>query len=659
MQQAKARAQTAEEEQQRLAAEEEFERAEALNEVIQRSSAEAHSRIGTLADLRASVRMLEQTFAQERADCVSNFLSAANSLRATREQLEVALTQQQTSAQRQWDLEDSRIKAELERIGLEKGHFEREEKALSGDSERTEEAIRTQTGDLSSRKQELESSMDDLSEEIRILQEQLALKLAAQQQLARDLDLVDGKIGEVRKKYDRQLQRISDRQHALQQSKAECLEEESAVLAEQAVMEAQAAEHLRKKQEATAWATSLVADIQVADVLLDKLKPSGALTNAQIATISPLETATEDATTTELKRSMDAISYLLNKKRLQTTELHSQRDDLVSESRRLADLALVLDAEKKSHAAAKRFKEAAAAAKELKEVQAAKEVADASIEGTDSAMAATSLEIAQLEEQEVKTANSLRDAHRQGDIARFEALLTRASEVRAMHKKVVRFKRRLDGVVVPKEDIGEGVVSFLLAELDAIQREALSLKALHSLPHDVLLLTAVTEDDVEVEVDETDCTIENPIPPSDAAEQNNSSASTESTSNNADPESSRESKDATGFISESIEYHQHEFAVETDVLEGIPAGEASSAEELESAKEENEETKCSAEVTEMAGDVELVLPDSEEQLAVQRATRMREAKVNLQFLFSSSSTARQLFIIIQHRIFTDFDEQYC
>ena len=644
MQQAKSRAQTAEEEQQRLAAEEEFERAEALNEVIQRSSAEAHSRIGTLADLRASVRMLEQTFAQERADCVSNFLSAANSLRAMREQLEVALTQQQTSAQRQWDLEDSRIKAELERIGLEKGHFEREEKALSGDSERTEEAIRTQTGDLSSRKQELESSMDDLSEEIRILQEQLALKLAAQQQLARDLDLVDGKIGEVRKKYDRQLQRISDRQHALQQSKAECLEEESAVLAEQAAMEAQAAEHLRKKQEATAWATSLVADIQVADVLLDKLKPSGALTNAQIATISPLETATEDATTTELKRSMDAISYLLNKKRLQTTELHSQRDDLVSESRRLADLALVLDAEKKSHAAAKRFKEAAAAAKELKEVQAAKEVADASIEGTDSAVASTSLEIAQLEEQEVKTANSLRDAHRQGDIARFEALLTRASEVRAMHKKVVWFKRRQAGVVVPKEDIGEGVVSFLLAELDAIQREALSLKALHSLPHDVLLLTAVTED--EVEVDETDGAIENAIPSSDAAEHNNSSASTESTSNNADPESSRESKDATGFISETIEHHQHEYVVETDVPEGISAGEVSSAEGLETAKEENEETRSSAEVTEIAGDVELALPDSEEHLAVQRATRLREAKVNLQFLFSPSSTARQLFIFL-------------
>ena len=108
--------QAAEEEQTRLALEEDFERAEALNEVIRGRDAEVRAREVALGDLRNSVRLLEETFAHERSDCVSSFVRATHSLRATREQLQAALAQQQSSSERQWDLEDSRIRAELERI---------------------------------------------------------------------------------------------------------------------------------------------------------------------------------------------------------------------------------------------------------------------------------------------------------------------------------------------------------------------------------------------------------------------------------------------------------------------------------------------------------------------------------------------------------------
>lgn len=476
--------QATEEEQTRLAAEEDFEKAEALNDVIQSSAAEVRAREVVLADLRTSVRMLEETFAHERADCVSNFLRAANSLRATREQLVVALTQQQSSVERQWDLEDSRIRAELERISLEKGHFEREEQALSGDSERTEEAIRTQTGDLSDKKKELESSMEAVSEEIRILQEQLALKVSAQQLLAADLDRVDGKIGEVRKKYDRQLQRIADRQIALQSSKAECLEEESAVLREQQVLETQAAEASKIKLTAAAWATSLETDLQISDVMLSKLKAAtGGLEGYSMASLCSVDAAVEGAATVELRRNLEAISYLLHKKRVLLAELQLQRDKLVVESRRLADLLPVYEAEKKAHASAKRFKEAAAVAKELKEVLAAKETIERDVDELDASASATTADIDQLVDQETVTSKALRDAHRQGDIARFENLLVQAAEVRVMQRLVA--SKRKDPESGDSEDIGNGVLTFLSTELEALQKEAAVLKDLHSLPQDV------------------------------------------------------------------------------------------------------------------------------------------------------------------------------
>lgn len=497
-----------------------FERAEALNAVIQNNIAESHARQAAVADLRTSVKLLELTFAQERADCVNNILRAANSLRASREQLEVALSQQLASTERQWDLENSRIRGELERIALEKGHFEREEQALTGDSERTEEAIRTQTGDLAEKKEGLESAMDALNEEIRALQEQLALKLAAQLLLSSDLKQVDGKIGEVRKKYDRQLQRISDRQEALQQSKAECLDEESAVLREQALLEAQAADSKTSKQQSSLWACSLAADVEIAEVLLSRLKSSsGGSGDTQIASIGATEAAADDASSAELKRNQEAILYLLNKKRALITELHAHRDSLICESKRLADLLPVFDAEKKACAAGKRFKEAAAAAKELKEAQTAKEAIDADVERTDGALATASSEIAQLEDQEVVVSNAIRDARRKSDISRFEALILRASEVRAMRRLVKRTQRRLakqNGAMVV-HGIGESVFLFLSAELEAVRREGQVLRELHSLPEEVVVSEEEEEDDDEEEKEEEELGVEKDAPDDSSA----------------------------------------------------------------------------------------------------------------------------------------------
>lgn len=505
MQAAAKRQEEAEEEQSRLAALEEFERADALNEVIHTCSAESEARQAVLRDLRASVRLLEETFAQERAECISNFHRACNSLRVTREQLGLALAQVQSSSSRQFEMEESRIRAELERIGLEKGHFQREEEALQGDAERTEEVIRAQTVDLSAKKGELEASIGVLDEEILLLQQQLAAKMAAQQQLSKELGQVDGKIGEVRKKYDRQLQRIADRQAALEQSKRECLQEESAVMLEQTSLQRQVQNSKECHSSAAQWAHALETDVTIAEALLSNLSPTRSASSADrcaLASINRLEASSEDVSTQELRRNIDAINYLLSKKRALVVELQDQHDSLLTEARRVGELLPKLDAEKKAHAASKRFKEAAAVAKELKELQAAKDASDAEVERLSTLMDNTLVEVSALEEKHAASSKALRDAHRQHDVSRFEALLLRVQEVRALQKQVhkeVRKRKRVAGVGEEGARTGgeggeghsgpaelfEAAGRFFSSELLSCLSEAAAIKERHALPQEL------------------------------------------------------------------------------------------------------------------------------------------------------------------------------
>jgi hypothetical protein len=494
---ARTRRDEAEQEQARLAQLEDFEGADALNAVVDQCGTEMRASEAALRDLTVSVRLLEQTFAQERADSINGLCRTAATLKATKEQLASSAAQMKSSAEKQSAVELARIAAELERIGLEKGHFEREESALSGDSERTEEAIRSQTGDLSERKAELQRAVGGVEEEIRILQEQLAAKLAERSSLSADLDQVEGRIGEVRKKYDRQLQRIADRQAALRQSKQECLDEEGAVLADQAALSAQSARDIEAAQQVREWAASLELDTAVLDAFLANLSAK-AQSTGQIASISCLEAAGGDVTAEALRKNLEAILFLTSKKHAAVGELRANCDALLMESRRLGEQIPQLEAEKKAHAAAKRFKEAAAVAKDLKDVQSAKEGVDAEVAAAEASITHTLDEIDQLAAQQAAAEIQLAEAQRKRDVDRFETLLVRAAEVRDLQKLVRKHARKVSGgaditaapvsgsvdssAIAACRATPQAVQVFLAIELDAVLREAAVVKERYGLP---------------------------------------------------------------------------------------------------------------------------------------------------------------------------------
>lgn len=66
----------------------------------------------------------------------------------------------------------------------------------------------------------------------RRIEELLLARRAEESRLAKELVSVEGRLGEVRKKYDRQLQRLQDRREALKATQSECLQEEEDLTAQ-------------------------------------------------------------------------------------------------------------------------------------------------------------------------------------------------------------------------------------------------------------------------------------------------------------------------------------------------------------------------------------------------------------------------------------------
>jgi hypothetical protein len=492
-----------------------------MNGVIVRCNEEAAARERRQADLKSSVRLLEESFAQERADCIHEFKRATGALKAVKEQLQAGVAQQQTTIDRQIELEDARVRAELERISLEKSHIEREEQALEGDTALTESAISSQTGDLGVKKSSLESSKVAIDEEIRVLEEMLAEKVAARAQLTAELDLVDSKIGEVRKKYERQLNRIFDRKAIVQQSKDECLQEEASVMRDKSQLETQAKEGKASLHSLRDWTSTLEADIFVAETLLSNLSTSSnkagkdAGGSSLIASISTLESSS-DPEVEKLVHTEEALSNRLADQRASVVEQQAQREDLLAESRRIAETIPKLDAEKKQHASSKRFKEAAAVAKDLKDLQTEKESLDITIQTVDASILDTISSVTKTEEQLAACARQLKEAHREQDVVRFDGLTQRAQDVRVMlHvvRKHVTLRAKIKNSSSVSQnphvvDMCDATLAFLEMELAAVLQEAEGIQQLYGLEMPEVLQQGATwaeseeEEEQEVAVEE-------------------------------------------------------------------------------------------------------------------------------------------------------------
>ena len=195
-------------EQHRLAQLEEFDRADALTTTVEGLRNQLLELIGLTKQLNDEVTTLQQDSTALHKEQLGTLGDVLEMIENIRKQQEVELEILREDADRRQNSEKSRIAVEEDRIALEKKHIDREDESLREEAELTENSIASQSGDMNSRRDETTEQLNIISREIEDLEQQLRMKQAEQRRLRLELEGINSRINDVRRKYDRQLQVI-------------------------------------------------------------------------------------------------------------------------------------------------------------------------------------------------------------------------------------------------------------------------------------------------------------------------------------------------------------------------------------------------------------------------------------------------------------------
>lgn len=478
-------------EQNRLAQEEDFERAEAMNDVINQARVEIDVNIDHIKMLKVSAVNLSNSFQLSRQSLLDRIASEQSELDSVKVALENELSVSSLSGAENRscvdELEESRLRAEQERISLEKSHFEREEEALSNELQVTEEAIRTQSGDFQTSREAVELNLLSVQSEIKRLEQQLLVKRQEERSLLLDLTQVETKIGEVRKKYERQLQRIHDRSQALASTKFECLSEERALTIEHEIYLAKIRQVVETRAALTRWTSAVGRNLDALLTFIDGIKHNDELLASQQRSLLSLVSSISSCDSTDVDRnglqdSLDQcyISLLGAQKVLEGLE--SQMTALTTESHSISEQIPKLEVEKKTHATSKRFKEAAAVAKDIKDFLLRRDVIDQEVGSVGAAMDEQALVVSSCRNSYNAAVEELKEAHRQQDIARFDTLLTVARLLRGNKSSIGNIDFSGEDLE-PFRNLNEAMERLLDDELFAVLFEAEIIKGEHTLPN--------------------------------------------------------------------------------------------------------------------------------------------------------------------------------
>lgn len=510
----------AEQQQANYALIEDFDSADAMNQVIETHHVEIGKKLSSLDELKVATKELEVTYNEERHQCISDFFNAISALNSTKQSLEKAVCEMKIVTNSQVQNEADRISAELERVSLEKSNFEREEESLTADTTRIEELMRSQTVDLDKRKADLEVNINVVEIEIQALEEELRKKRSELDTYRDEWSKVSSKLHDSHKKYDRQLQRLADRRVTLFESKNECLSEELALLQERQDITDQERRETDKKQSLLLWVSSLDACVKAAEVFHSKMisrvnaSPTAEPLIASMPSLQSLESDDQYILDASLLEATDALSNAQE----EVIRIERQGEQVLSSIKLIFDQIPKLEVDKKQHASNKRFKEAASVANEIKMLIARKEVLDRELEEVEQRRLVVTDSIVALESDRDAALTAATDAQRAASMQRFESLSLRYKEIRLLMNTLDKNKscsplKDIDLEVTANSNFYETMGSFLGAELSSITLEAQAIQDKYRLPQSleqsveealrISIEEEIVDDILDVEVDRT------------------------------------------------------------------------------------------------------------------------------------------------------------
>jgi len=417
-----------EKEQQKLAEQEEFEKADVLSTAIDKLRGDIEIHQKNIVKLNTNASNAERKVEQATGAHDAAVIKVLNSLQDFSNKILLEKSKILEASKEKHDKEDTRLRAEEERISLEQKHVEKAEEVLEEELRTTEDAIQAQSGDAVAQEAEMAEKLTLVSMEIDALEAQLAAKREEEKKLKIEMTAIQGKVFEVRKKYDRQLKNIKERKEVIEINKYECHKEKSLLDTERASLDKDIERVSSLVEEMDKQKESVTFDIQIIEILQKSQRNNVTSTSG-----SEKVPVVNDEFKHALTEASMAIADAIN----QQTALTKRVELLGLENRDIDDKIPKLETEKKAHAAAKRFKEAAAVAKDIQTFKTKQEENIKEIDEITSEIPKHADIVFALRQKEVEAKAKLLAAQKDEDIIRFNKLQKRAKELQVARRKII------------------------------------------------------------------------------------------------------------------------------------------------------------------------------------------------------------------------------
>lgn len=481
-----------------FAKQEEFDEAELITGEIEQVNKDLQIKLSLKEKLIEKLHKHRIDYEAEKSQLIKNFDKSFDGLSIVCEKTMREISLSKVKVDEFAEEERSRIEVEQQRIDLEKSHCDREQHTLDSESGVIEEAIKSQVGDFYAKKETTEVQLFAVQDEIRKLEEVLAQKRLEEAELSKSLKLVDNKIGEVRKKYDRQLHRIQERKDALSRSQRECEMEQEQVNRTTELLEKTISDAVTVVAEASEMIRWKQTESQASQWIVDDLHPSCGLSDdANAYTMAPLSLdyswygTVSDSILCDIvqdnqqhsKSDNDRLGDLhqaVEKKELEVAqvkghvdEIHVKHELLVTRQKTVLETIERCEIAKKLHAANKRFKEAANSAKELKEATDLKEKLDQKIADSQVMINDAVKQLEMVESDLIKLKDDLKEFQRVEKLNHLNVISLRVGVCNYMVARLTRTIHRLMA-----ESSGHSRVGLLTVALDLYRDEIDQLRKL-------------------------------------------------------------------------------------------------------------------------------------------------------------------------------------
>lgn len=374
-----------------------------------------------------------------------------------------------TANKRRLEDDDLRISAEEERVDMERSGVAREESALDEERREIEGVILSQTIEVEKDREDIEMKLMGVTAEIKNLEKLLQQKKEQEKELKQQLGVVEEKIGVVRKKYERRLQRIHERVIDLTSDNEACKKEEAIIHEQRKIYNDDKSKVENTEKDIQNWLYWMQNEVEITT----RLKSSLDLIYIPTITENSSELQHEDLVV--LKEKVSIAETDVN---IAISAVKSAKDmvgNLMDEDQDIIEKLPILEAEKKAHATNKRFKEAGNVAKTIKTLTTRKEEIAELLQQSSSTISNAEQELEVQKKILDEALVNLRSAEKSADILTFNSLLLKAKELRKSCHKAQRDISKLHPV-----DISSTSSSITPSQSKILQLSHIALSFLHT-----------------------------------------------------------------------------------------------------------------------------------------------------------------------------------